>query len=46
MTYGKPEVALLGSATEVIEGVKQQGGTDSGLSTPRNKIQPAYDLDE
>jgi hypothetical protein len=48
MNYTKPEVAVLGQAVRVIEGVigkTYMGVPDGGLLQPRF-TQPAYDLDE
>jgi hypothetical protein len=43
MSYTKPEVAVLGSAVDVVEQlVKGSGSTDPGNTL----ISPAYDLDE
>ncbi len=46
MTYSKPEVHTLGSASAVIESItpKPLNPTD-GVSNPRHNT-PAYDLDE
>jgi hypothetical protein len=47
MNYRKPEVNTLGDATTVIEqinGVKPPTSPFDG--TQRNKLVPAYDLDE
>jgi len=48
MNYTKPEVAVLGQAVRVVEGVigKQPFGTLDSKPLPPNRVQPAYDLDE
>jgi hypothetical protein len=45
MNYTKPEVAVLGDATRVIEstGMKVNGSISDSPLAPKN---PAYDLDE
>jgi len=43
MNYTKPEVAVLGEAVRVIEGVKGTGSFDGLHNKP---ITAAYDLDE
>lgn len=46
MNYTKPEIAVLGSASVVIESVdNKQSSIDDGLGGPAHS-QPAYDLDE
>jgi hypothetical protein len=47
MNYTKPEVAVLGEAVRVIEShVKGTIGTPDGGQFPKNRLSPAYDLDE
>ena len=45
MTYSKPELKAVGSASAVILGSKATSGTDAQNVQPANQI-PAYDLDE
>jgi hypothetical protein len=44
MTYAKPEVAVLGNASAVIEHIGKLGAPGDGGVYPFNS--PAYDLDE
>jgi hypothetical protein len=49
MNYTKPEVKTLGQAKSVIEQsplIKQVTGVLDSSQPPRNKFNPAYDLDE
>ena len=43
MTYSKPEIAVLGDAARVIQGLGKIGGASDGIEPP---VTPAYDLDE
>jgi hypothetical protein len=45
MTYTKPEVSIIGNASEVILGTKNSLSADAVGAQPQNAI-PAYDLDE
>lgn len=42
MTYTKPEIAVLGNASTVIQGNKKGSRAEGAFHTPN----PAYDLDE
>jgi hypothetical protein len=46
MNYTKPEVAVLGDAACVIQGVKGTTGPIDGPMPPDNHLFAAYDLDE
>jgi len=47
MNYTKPEVAILGEAVRVIEShVKDILGVPDFQAPPKNRTNPAYDLDE
>jgi hypothetical protein len=45
MTYSRPEIAVLGEATQVIELVNPKRGSQQDFSGIPNTA-PAYDLDE
>jgi hypothetical protein len=45
MNYTKPEVAILGEASCVIQGLKNPRGTLDGIP-PYFHVMAAYDLDE
>ena len=44
MTYSRPEIAVLGEATHVIELVNPKRGSEKDSPIPNTA--PAYDLDE
>lgn len=46
MTYTKPELAVLGDATSVIQGQKGTAPHESALFPNKKVIVSAYDLDE
>ncbi len=47
MTYNKPEVAVLGDASCVIQGIRKPQGLQPDPQTGvKNFPPPAYDLDE
>jgi len=47
MNYTKPEVAVLGQASAVIEHTTVKFGQQiDGLNGPKTAVSPAYDLDE
>jgi len=46
MNYTKPEVAELGQAVRVIEGIPLPKGNFTVSDGPLTKHAPAYDLDE
>jgi hypothetical protein len=46
MNYTKPEVAVLGEATSLIESYTGKGMTHAGDGSVFPVINPAYDLDE
>jgi hypothetical protein len=45
MTYSRPEIAVLGEATRIIELVNPKRGSQKDFSQIPNTA-PAYDLDE
>ena len=47
MDYRKPEVVVLGAAVRVIEAhIKDLLGVPEFAPPPKNRVNPAYDLDE
>jgi len=48
MTYTKPNIVVVGEATRVIQGGKDDSAQDDGLTPARHflPIPPAYELDE
>jgi hypothetical protein len=46
MTYVKPEVHILGSATAVIESMNPKPSNPTDGASNRTHNTPAYDLDE